>query len=151
MLEENICPRARNEFKGNSVYFKVSDDPAVLEIARIVVAGVYGPLTLHPRYEAWVGTWGKKRAEELIRNAVLIPGASDVIQTDMTLGGIGLFGGLSEEGFRRGKSRFIFYEWLSPEDGQLVTTITARQARDIVEGKRKRIKFSRQISPEQTS
>lgn len=143
VVEEYICPRAQYDFDGPSAYFKVSGDPAVLEIARRVVAGVYGPLTLHPRYEAYIEAWGEKRAAEMIRNVVTMPDACDVIQTDMELGGMGLFGSLTKEGYRKGRSRFDFYEWLGVEEGQLFTSMTARQARDIVEGKRTRIKFSK--------
>lgn len=134
------APRA----KGNRAYtkpvtFLVAKDPAVAAIARMVVAGVDKKHDLHPHYEALVKGYGKEKAHELIEGAVAIPGACDVIQTDMCYGGIGLFGGLSKN-----SSRFTFYEWSGAEAGQLSVSMTRQEARDIVSGKKKTVVFKPQ-------
>lgn len=132
-----IAPRA----KGNRAYtkpvtFLVKKDPAVMEIARMVVAGVDKKHNLHPYYNALMKDYGKEKAHELIEGAVAIPGACDVIQTDMCYGGIGLFGGLTKN-----SSRFTFYEWSGAEVGQLSVSMTRQEARDIVSGKKKTVVF----------
>lgn len=134
------APRA----KGNRAYtkpvtFLVAKDPAVTAIARMVVAGVDKKHDLHPHHDALVKAYGKEKAHELIEGEVDIPGACDVIQTDMCYGGIGLFGGLSKN-----SSRFTFYEWSGAEAGQLSVSMTKQEARDIVSGKKKTIVFTPQ-------
>ncbi|MBI2596060.1 hypothetical protein HYW46_04995 [Candidatus Daviesbacteria bacterium] len=147
-MTEYECPRAKlttnkiEKIQG-SISFRVSKDPAVLEVAKMVTAGIYGPPSLHPRYEAWLARYGQRKTEELIHDAVTIAGACDIIQTDMELGGVGLFGGLSEKGLAGDKSEFVFYEWLSPEDGQLTTIVTSGEARDIVNRRKRVIEFRR--------
>lgn len=132
-----IAPRA----KGNRAYtkpvtFLVAKDPAVMAIAKMVVAGVDKKHNLDPHYDALVKGYGKEKAHELIEGAVAIPGACDVIQTDMCYSGIGLFGGLSKN-----SSRFTFYEWSGAEAGQLSVSMTRQEARDIVSGKKKTVVF----------
>lgn len=134
------APRA----KGNRAYtkpvtFLVAKDPAVIAIAKMVVAGVDKKHDLHPHYHALVNGYGEEKAHELIESAVAIPGACDVIQTDMCYGGIGLFGGLSKN-----SSRFTFYEWSGAEAGQLSVSMTRQEARDIVAGKKKKVVFKPQ-------
>lgn len=53
----------------------------------------------------------------------------------MCLGGVGLFGGLSED-----EKEFIFYEWTSPSP-MLRVHMTHQEARDIVSGKKKFVRF----------
>lgn len=142
--EELACIPTAPRAKGNRVYtkpvtFLVAKDPAVMAIARMVVAGVDKKHDLHPHYDAIVKDCGKEKAHELIESAVAIPGACDVIQTDMCYGGIGLFGGLSKN-----SSRFTFYEWSGAEAGQLFVSMTKQEARDIVSGKKKTVVFKPQ-------
>ena len=92
-----ISPRAKLKKLEKRHDFRVSKDPAVKAIARMIK----------------------------------IRGACDVMQTDMNYGGLGLFGSLSEDG-----SKFIFYEWVSQDKGQLFTSMTLQEARDIVSGKK---------------
>lgn len=132
------APRA----KGDRAYtrpvtFLVAKDPAVMAIARMVVAGVDKRHDLHPCYDVYVKSYGKEKAHELIETAVAIPGACDIIQTDMCFGGIGLFGGLSKN-----SSRFTFHEWSGAEAGRLSVSMTRQEARDIVFGKKKTIVFT---------
>lgn len=116
---------------------RVEDDPALMAIARMVVAGIDKRYRLHPCYRKSVKSSGCKEARELIEGAVAIPGACDVIQTDMGYGGIGLYGGLAEN-----SARFKFYEWVSGDEiGRLTVSFTRQEARDIVSGKKKTIRF----------
>jgi hypothetical protein len=114
----------------------VRKDPAVIAVAKMVVAGLDRRHALHPHYKALVRQHGKERAHKLIEDAVAAPGACDVIQTDMCYGGIGLFGGLSNN-----SSRFTFCEWSEAEVGQLSVSMTRQEARDIVSGKKKKVVF----------
>ena len=131
-----ISPRAKVKKLEKRHDFRVSKDPAVKAIARMIVAGVDKKFGLYPNYRSFVKAWGKEKAHELIESAIKIRGACDVMQTDMNYGGLGLFGGLSEDG-----SKFIFYEWVSQDKGQLFTSMTLQEARDIVSGKKKLITF----------
>ena len=133
-MSEKLCSRAWHNGK-TAARFLAAKDPAVWAIARMVVAGIDRKYSIHPRYKAYVKVYGKKKAQELIRGAVDIPGACDVIQVDMCLGGVGLFGGLSEDG-----KEFIFYEWTSPSP-TLRVHMTHQQARDVVSGKQKVVEF----------
>lgn len=143
---EQLCPRALYVRKAlyargagvlsTGVSFNVSEDPAVQEIAKRVVAGVDRRFDLHPDYKQYVKDYGVEKAQQLIVGQVSSPGAVDLIQTDMDVGGLGLFGGLSEDG-----SKFVFHEWLSGTDGQMFTTMTGDEARAIVNGEQKVIKF----------
>lgn len=133
---ETRCPRALYEGDEAEVTFDITNDPAVQEIARRVVAGIDRKYSLDPDYGIMVEGYGEKRAQKLIEDMVSIPGACDLIQTEMSLGGIGLFGGLSED-----SSHFVFHEWLDGNDGQLMTKITPQEAREIVSGKKKSLKF----------
>lgn len=134
---EDVCPRAQHEGKTPAT-FEISKDPAVQEVAKMIVAGVDKKYYLHPRYTYYIQHRGEEEAQRLIEFPVHAPGAMDLIQTDMVLGGIGLFGGLSKDGLR-----FVFYEWSGggPEYGQLMVSITIDEARDIVEGRKKEITF----------
>jgi|SRR3989338_3165213 len=133
-MSKKYCPRARYNGK-TTARFMVAKDPAVRAVAHMVVAGIDRKYSLHPRYKSYLKEYGKENAQELIRAAVEIPGACDIIQTDMCLGGIGLFGGLSED-----EKEFIFYEWTSPSP-MLRIHITHQEARDVVSGKQKFVKF----------
>ncbi|MBI4142411.1 hypothetical protein HY480_00885 [Candidatus Uhrbacteria bacterium] len=129
------CPRARHKDTTKPARFLVAEDPAVQEIARMVVAGIDRRYDLHPRYEARVQSQGKEAAEADIRDCVEIAGACDLIQTEMDVGGIGLFGGLSDDG-----TEFIFYEWTSPSP-VFRLHMTHQDARDIVSGAKRFVKF----------
>ena len=139
-----FCPRGN--YRGSSVHwFSVKKDPDVREVAHMVAAGIDRNYTLHPCYEAYVEVWGKERAEEIIRGAVEILGACDLIQTHevfaglMGIQGFALFGGLSEDG-----KEFIFYEWGWDGRGprpRMWVSITPQDARDIVSGRKKRVLF----------
>lgn len=132
---KRFCPRARYVGK-SSRRFLVSKDPAIKQIARRVVAGVDHKYDLDPGYRHLVKSWGKEVARGIIRMGVEIRGACDVIQTNsMNNGGIGLFGGLSEDG-----KKFIFYEWTTPSP-RLRMEITAQDARDILSGKKRFVQF----------
>ncbi len=133
-MNEKLCSRARHNGK-TAARFLAKKDPAVWAIAHMVVAGIDRKYSLHPHYKACVKAFGKEEAQALIRCKVEIPGACDVIQTDMRLGGLGLYGRLSED-----EKEFIFYEWTSPSP-RLRVHMTHQEARDIVSGKQKFIKF----------
>ena len=143
-MSNKFCPRLR--YAGKSARrFLVASDPDVQEIAYMVVAGIDRKYELHPCYEAYVESWSKEKAEDLIRGAVEIPGACDVIQTHevfekrMGVEGFGIFGGLSED-----EREFIFYEWGWDGRGprpRMWVSMTHQEARDIVSGKKKFIQF----------
>ena len=143
-MNNRSCPRLR--YTGKSAHrFLIATDPAVQELAHMVVAGIDRKYELHPCYEAWVKIWGKEKAEGLIRHAVEIPGACDVIQTHeifenrMGIEGFPLFGGLSKD-----EKEFIFYEWGWSGRGprpRMLVSMTHQEAREIVSGKKKTIKF----------
>lgn len=143
-MDENVklCPRGC--YKGKLARrFLVARDPDVQEIAHMVVAGVDRKYEIHPCYEAYIEAYGKDRAAELIRGAVEIPGACDVIQDHevfqkkLGLDSHGLFGGLSED-----EKEFIFYEWSTPYPRpRMWVSMTAQDARDIVSGKKRFIQF----------
>lgn len=136
MNEEILCPRARASGTiEKPMEFIVADDPALMMIARMVVAGVDQRFEIHPFYERRVKEYGRVQTEELIRSVVAIEGACDVIQTDMCIGGVGLFGGLSEDG-----TEFVFYDWCTPTPWFRVH-LTAQDARDIVSGKKTSVEF----------
>lgn len=124
------------------VTVQVAKDPAVIAVARKVVAGVDKKYHLDSSYRSMVKQCGMEKARELIEGAVSRPGACDVIQTDMGYGGIGLFGGLSKN-----QKHFKFYEWLGDEYGQLSVSMTAQDARDIVSGRKKKITFRPEPCP----
>lgn len=132
------APRAKgNRVWTKPVVFRVAKDPAVVAIAKMVVAGVDKKHDLHPDYCALLEQYGRGKAHELIERAVVVRGSCDGIQTDMGYGGIGLFGGLSKNG-----SRFTFYEWSGDNSrGQLSVSMTKKEARDIVSGKKRTIVF----------
>lgn len=132
--EDSLCPRARRNFKA-SARFVAAKDPAVMAVARMIVAGIDREYHLHPQYENYVRSMGEKKAQEHVCEVVTFPGACDIIQTDMTFGGIGLFGGLTENG-----QEFIFYEWTTPCP-RLRIHMTHQEARDIVSGKQKIVTF----------
>ena len=129
------CPRARCGNVTREMEFLVSRDPAVMAVVQMIVAGIDRRYELHPRYQEYVEQDGVARAQELIRNAVEMRGACDIIQTTITLGGLGLFGGLSDDG-----TEFIFYEWTAPSP-RFMVIMTHQEARDIVSGKQKRVNF----------
>lgn len=143
---QKLCPRAR--FRGKSTHrFLVAKDPDIQEVAHMIVAGVDKKYNLHPLYKELVKELGKKQAQEIIRNAVNIPGACDVIQSHeifqkkLGLESEGLYGGLSEN-----EKRFIFYEWATiyPTKNPrpiMWVSITAQDARDIVSGRKKFVCF----------
>lgn len=132
MSDTKLCPRARTVTK-KPRRFAIRFDPAVQNIAKRVVAGIDQKYDLHPAYSAYVKSCGKEEAERLIKTATEIEGACDVIQTEMDEGGVGLFGGLSEDG-----KEFIFYEWSTVA---LRVHMTHQEARDIVSGKKKYVTF----------
>ena len=141
----NLCPLCpRGYYKGKLARrFLVARDPDVQEVAHMIVAGVDRKYKLHPCYEAYVEDLGKEKAEELIRGAVEIPGACDVIQDHevfqkrLGLDSYGLYGGLSED-----EKEFIFYEWEPPYPRlRMWVSMTTQDARDIVSGKKKFIHF----------
>lgn len=132
-----IAPRATREVPYKKpVTFKISDDAAVMAIARMVVAGVDKQYQLFPYYREYVESYGVSKAEELIAQAVSIPGACDIIQVDPAYAGIGLFGGLAED-----SKKFVFHEWSGGTLGQLDISLTPQEARDIVSGKKEYITF----------
>ena len=134
-VEEKLCPRADLDWVDGPVCFYVDQDPAIQAVAGMVVAGVDKRYKLHPLYNEYSSSLGRRNARKLIESQVSIPGATDLIQTDMELGGMGLFGGLELDG-----KKFTFYEW-GGEEGQLYTHITIEEARAIVEGRQKGIAF----------
>lgn len=131
-MSQKLCPRARHtgEVSRN---FLVATDPAIIAVARMVVAGADKKHSLHPKYYAMVETYGEKSTHELIESAVK-PGGVDIIQTSMDFGGCGFFGALSLDG-----RKFIFYEWTTPRP-RFRVCMTRKQARDIVSGKQKSFK-----------
>ncbi len=140
-----IAPRAKRRHRPlRPVKFRVAKDPAVIAIARIVVAGLDKKHSIHPNYRDLVEGYGREEAHKIIEETVDAPGACDNIQTDMSHGGIGLFGGLTED-----RSRFVFYEWTNPSDreGQLSVSMTGQEARDIVSGKKKIVRFKPEPRP----
>lgn len=132
------CPRAKWwPRKASKKAFLVQDDPAAMEVAKMVVAGVDKKHSLHPMYSEWCEEYGEINAKSLIEEIVdwNHRGACDCVQTKMDLGGSGLFGGRSEDG-----KRFIFYEWISPPD-QLFLSLTVKRAREMVSGQRGAVVF----------
>lgn len=137
---DDPCPRALicPENDEEEIPIMVASDPALQEVARMVVAGVDRTHELHPRWEEFVEAYGgEERARRHIEDVTQIPGATDVIQTEMDCGGIGLFGGLSQDG-----DAFVFHEWVGPDDGQMMTRITIQDAREIVGGRKQTVVFS---------
>ena len=134
-MYEKLCPRAKYNGKNVATRFLVSKDPAIMAIARMVVAGIDHKYSIHPHYRDFIKDYGRERAQTLIRECVEIPGACDVIQTDILYGGLGLFGGLAEN-----EKEFIFYDWSCPSP-KFRVHMTPEQARDIVYGKQKFVKF----------
>lgn len=142
--DNRSCPRLR--YIGKSAHrFRIATDPDVQKLAHMVVAGIDRKYELHPCYEAFVESYGKENAEHLIRHAVEMPGACDVIQTHeifenrMGIEGFALFGGLSKD-----EKGFIFYEWGWVDRGprpRMWISMTHQEARAIVSGKKKTIKF----------
>ena len=133
-----IAPRAKAMRPlTKPVVFLVAKDPAVMAIARMVIAGLDKKYHIHPDYRALLKIYGKEKTRELIEGAVAIPGACDIIQTNMCYGGIGLFGGLAKN-----SSRFTFYEWTDGSFWLLSVSMTRQEARDIVSGKKRTIVFS---------
>ena len=130
------CPRAKCAEGTRRLVVRVATDPAVLLLARKVVAGIDRKYELYPGYKSSVKIEGEEATKEHIRGCVDSAGACDVLQTDMTLGGVGLFGGLH---FNRRK--FVFYEWLGPKDGQMRVSMTRQEARNIVSGKKRTVIF----------
>ena len=128
------CPRARYH-GGAARRFLVAEDLAVVEIAKMVVAGIDRRYSIHPQYKSRVMADGQERAQKLIRSAVEMRGACDLIQNSMSFGAFGLFGGLSDDG-----TEFIFYEWTDPSP-RFMVIMTHQEARDIVSGKQKRVNF----------
>lgn len=130
------CPRAKCAEGTRKLVVKAATDPAVMLLARRIVAGVDRRYELDPSYKSSVRSEGKEATQEYIRGVVDAQGACDVLQTDPELGGIGLFGGLH---FNRRK--FVFYEWIDPKQGQMRVSITRQEARDIVSGKKRTVIF----------
>jgi len=115
-----IAPRAKAMRPlTKPVVFLVAKDPAVMAIARMVIAGLDKKYHIHPDYRALLKIYGKEKTRELIEGAVAIPGTCDIIQTNMCYGGIGLFGGLAKN-----SSRFTFYEWTDGSFGLLSVSMT---------------------------
>lgn len=128
-----LCPRAR--YSGNkSRFFRVSLDPALLYIAKMIVAGADKKHSLHPEYRVFLKNYGEQEAKEYIEGCVT-PGGGSVLQTSMGLGGCGLFGAKISEG-----TRFVFYEWTSPSP-RFRVCLTTQDARDILSGRKKTVRF----------
>ncbi len=132
--EEELPPRMLH--KGNSAaLFDISNDQAVQQVALMVVAGVDKRYSLHPRYRTYLGPENdEKKARRLIEEEVSL---EDNMQTEKELqGGPGLYGGLTKKG-----DNFIFYESMSPQEGQMKVFMPANEARAIVKGIQKKIVF----------
>lgn len=139
-----LCPRAETE-PDKPTFFDAETDPAVQEVARKIVAGFDGRYELDAaHYKELTEEYGESEAQRSFYETVRIPGTIAIIQTEMDLGGYGLFGGLSEDA-----SRFNFYEWgagYGHGEGDEInpgwmTSLTIQEARDIVSGKLKKVKF----------
>lgn len=131
------CPRAENVTE-KSHNFKCASDPAVMMVARMIVAGMDKKYELHPNYRVYVRQSGVTEAEDLIHSQVSMKDGGDLIQTPMALGGIGLCGGRSKDG-----RRFEFIEFTPDNKDCLRMNMTLQEARDIVSGRKKTIKFTR--------
>jgi len=129
-IMQKECPRARHA-GWETRRFLVNKDIAVQHLARMVVAGVDDKISLHPYYKRYSKEYGREKFKVIWNRSMTNRGGCDTVQTDMILGGLGMFGGLAENG-----KEFIFYEW---NDGQprFRVHMTPQDAQDIVSGKKK--------------
>jgi len=114
----------------------ITNDRAVQQIARMVVAGVDKKYDMHPNYKVLLNA-GEKEAHRYIEDIVSIEGAVDVMQTEMVVdGNAGLFGGLSKDG-----RYFEFHEWMPYAGNQMSVIMNPEEARQIVKGEKTEILF----------
>ncbi|MCC6563554.1 hypothetical protein IT087_01545 [Candidatus Uhrbacteria bacterium] len=126
----------RKRYLSRSLRYLVALDPAILEVARKVAAGVDRKYEEYPDYEVMVEIYGAEAAQRIVRyGADTIGQCDDLIQNQDQATCVDLYGGLSED-----LETFIFYEWVN-RPPQLYFSLTPQEARDIVAGKKKYVQF----------